>query len=82
MDTEGKTESQTLVALESGKTYGQIVRLVRKLKCRGSNSLSKIMDHSSGERRVFNTSFSVFRRVDEPREDVSDIVHPTVVRVT
>src|SRR5437899_2867725 len=79
---EGKTESLTLIALESGETNGQIVRLVRKLKCRGSNSLSKIMDHSSGERRVFNTSFSVFRRVGESREDVSDIVHPTVVRVT
>jgi len=68
--------------LKTGETHGQVVRLVRKLKCRGSNSLSKIMDHSSGDRRIFNTSFSVFSRVDESPEDVSDIVHPTVVRVT
>jgi len=40
------------------------------------------MDHSSGDSRVFNASFNVFRRVDESGEDVSDIVYPTVVRVT
>ena len=47
---------------------------LRDFEDRGLDSVSKIEDHSSGERRVFNTSLSVFRRVDESSEDVSDIV--------
>lgn len=60
----------------------QVVRPVRDFAGPRSDSVSKIDDHSSGERRVFNASFSDFRRVDESREDVRDIVYPTIVRVT
>ena len=82
MVIEGKTESQTLVALESGETHGQVVHSVRDFEDRGFDSPSKIEDHSSGDRRVFNASFSVFSRVGEACEDFRDIIHPTVVRRT
>src|SRR3972149_4633071 len=38
--------------------------------------------HGSGESFSFKTSLSSLSRVGEPFEDVSDIVHPIVVRVT
>jgi len=68
--------------LETRETPGHLVRPVRDFLDRRFDPLSKIVDHSSGESLVFKTSLSVFRRVDESREDVSDIVQPTVVGLT
>ena len=74
--------ARPLVALEAGETHGQVVHSVRDFEDRGFDSPSKIEDHSSGDRRVFNASFSVFSRVGEACEDFRDIIHPTIVRRT
>ncbi len=73
---------QRLSPLEASNLDGQVVQSVRDFGDRGFDSGSKIEDHSSGDRRVFNASFSVLSRVGERREDFRDIVHPTIVRVT
>ena len=41
-----------------------------------SDPRSKIADHSSGERRSFNASLSIFSRDRESFEDVGDIINP------
>jgi len=68
--------------LESRDPDGHLVCSVDDLVDRGAYSVSKIADHSSGESFSFNTSLSSLSGVREPFEDVSDIVHPFVVRVT
>ena len=70
------------LSLEFGDAKGHFVRSFDDSVDGGFQSSPKIRDHSSGERRSFNASLSSLSGVREPFEDVSDIVNPTVVRVT
>jgi len=74
----------SLVPLKSGDAEGHFVCAFAQFKDGGFQSSPKIRDrdHSPGERRSFNASLSNFSRGRESFEDVSDIVHPFVVRVT
>jgi hypothetical protein len=68
--------------LELGDPEGHLVRPLDDLEDGGRQSSPKISDHCSGESFSFNASLSSLSCVREPFEDVPDIVHPSVVRVT
>jgi len=70
------------MSLEGGDPHRHLVRSFDDLANGRPDSSSQICDHCSGESFSFNTSLSSFSGVREPFEEVSDIVHPTVVRVT
>ena len=79
---EPGNEQGSLITLKGGNPQRHFVRSLNDFPSSRTDSSSKIADHSSGERRSFNASLSGFSCVEEPLEDVGDIVNPIVVRFT
>jgi hypothetical protein len=68
--------------LERRNPQGHLVRSLDDLEECGIQSSPKIRDHCSGESFSFKTSLSSFSGVREAFEDISDIIHPSVVHST
>ena len=73
--------TRTASPLKASDLNRQVVQSVRDFGDCGFDSGSKIEDHSSGDILVFKTSFSVFSRVGEPCEDVSDIIKTILIKM-
>ena len=69
-------------SLEPPDAEGQFVRPFDDFARGCPDSSSQISDHNSGDIFAFKTSLSSLSGVREAFEDVSDIVHPSIVRVT